>query len=136
MKHRHYVAGLLQEFQACTVVSEQEKRLLAQIAPGFKAVEVIPNFINLADYQVVSAIPQPNSLIFTGPFRYIANHDAMVWFLKEVYPIIQSQVPDVCLTITGEHANLPLPAASHVKLTGFVEDVRPLIASACKYRSV
>ena len=34
------------------------------------------------------------------------------------------------LTITGNHANLPLPTAEGITLTGFVDDVRPLIASA------
>ena len=39
-------------------------------------------------------------------------------------------MPDVHLTITGDHANLPLPPASNMTLTGFVDDVRPLIASS------
>jgi len=130
MKHRRYVTGLLQEFQACTVVSEQERQLITQTAPAYHPINVIPNFINLADYDDVVGAPRQNSLIFTGPFHYYANYDAMVWFLKEVYPIIQAHIPDVCLTITGDHANLPLPPANNVRLTGFVEDVRPLVASS------
>src|SRR3989304_6090235 len=54
----------------------------------------------------------------------------MVWFLEEVYPLIQAQVPDLSLTITGDHADLPLPPASNVTLTGVVDDIRPLIASS------
>jgi glycosyltransferase involved in cell wall biosynthesis len=54
----------------------------------------------------------------------------MTWFLQEVYPRIRAQAPDVSLTITGDHAGLPLPPADHVTLTGFVDDVRPLIAAA------
>ena len=130
MKHRSYVVGLLREFQACSVVSEQERQLIVQTLPEFQSVDVVPNFINLADYDDVSGVPQQNSLIFTGPFRYYANHDAMIWFISEVYPLIQAKVPDVHLTITGDHANLPLPPASNMTLTGFVDDVRPLIASS------
>jgi glycosyltransferase involved in cell wall biosynthesis len=52
----------------------------------------------------------------------------MVWFLREVYPHVQAQVTDVRLSITGDHADRPLPPASNVALTGFVDDVRPLIA--------
>lgn len=129
-KYRGYLARLVQDFQLCTVVSEQERQLLSQVVPAYKSIEVIPNFVNLADYDDVSATAQPNSIIFTGPFRYFANHDAMVWFLQEIYSQIQRQIPDVRLTITGDHANLPLPQASNVTLTGFVEDVRPLVASS------
>lgn len=130
VKHRHYLAGLLRDYRACTVASEREKHLLSQVAPTYRSIEVIPNFINLADYTDVNVSPRPNSLIFTGPFRYFANHEAMVWFIQEVYPVIQAQVPDVHLTITGDHANLPLPPASNLTLAGSVNDIRPLVASS------
>lgn len=129
-KHRRYLAGLLQYFGACTVVSDQEQQLLSSTIPIYKAIEVIPNCISLADYSNVCQTPQPKHLIFTGSFRYSANHDAMNWFLQEVYPYLQSQVPDVRLTITGDHANLPLPPAANVTLTGFVDDIQSLVASA------
>ena len=45
-------------------------------------------------------------------------------------PRLQAEIPDVCLTITGDHANLPLPSTENVTLTGFVDDIRPLIASS------
>lgn len=129
-KQRRYLAGLLRYYGTCTVVSERERQLLLQAIPAYRNVEVIPNCINLADYEAIHETPQPHHLIFTGSFRYSANHDAMTWFLQEVYPRLQAQVPDVRLTITGDHAGLPLPYASNVTLTGFVDDVRPLIASA------
>jgi glycosyltransferase involved in cell wall biosynthesis len=129
-KHRAYLSRLLRCFRACTVVSEQERALLSRAVPGYQAIEVIPNCINLAEYDAVPGSLQTNTLIFTGPFRYFANHDAMTWFLEEVYPRIQAGMPGVRLIITGDHLGLPLPSADNVTLTGFVDDVRPLIASA------
>jgi glycosyltransferase involved in cell wall biosynthesis len=55
----------------------------------------------------------------------------MCWFVGDVYPLIHARVPDVQLTITGEAANRPLPAAPNVVHTGHVENVRPLVASSC-----
>jgi glycosyltransferase involved in cell wall biosynthesis len=112
------------------VVSEQEKQLLSQLAPDFDSVGVIPNFIFHNYINENNTFPQSDHLIFTGPFRYLVNHDAMVWFLEEIYPLIQAVIPNVHLTITGDHDNLPLPAANNVNLTGFVEDIKPLIKSA------
>ena len=85
----------------------------------------------MADYQNIKreVYDQP-TLIFTGSFRYTANYDAMLWFLKDVFPQVQAQDPGVRLIITGDHADLPLPNGDNVILTGFVEDVRPLIASS------
>ncbi len=130
VKARHYLSRLLPHFKACTVVSEHERALLRRVAPAYEPIEVVPNCISLADYGEIQPTPEPDTLIFTGSFRYFANHDAMTWFVREVYPCIQAQVPDVRLTITGDHANLPLPPADNVTLTGYVADVRPLIASS------
>jgi glycosyltransferase involved in cell wall biosynthesis len=128
-KHRYYLARLLRYFRACTVASEQEGQILSHAVPGYKAVHVIPNCVRLHDYHTHERA-QPNTLIFTGSFRYRPNYDAMVWFLREIYPRIQTQIPDVRLVITGDHANLPLPPASNVHLTGFVDDVHSLIGQA------
>ncbi|HMR62565.1 MAG TPA: glycosyltransferase [Anaerolineae bacterium] len=130
IKHRRYLAYLLRDFQACTVVSTREQNLLTKVTPDHQAIEVIPNCIDLADYGGVKGPPQWNHLIFTGSFRYFANYEGMTWFLQDIFPRIQARVPDVQLTITGDHAGLPLPAVNNVILTGFVDDVRPLIASA------
>jgi len=130
LKLRFYLRRLLPRYGACTVVSEADGMLLHGMVPDYQAIEVIPNCVNLADYRNVCEAPQPDTLIFTGSFRYFANHDAMVWFLREVYPRIRAQVHSVRLSITGDHADLPLPSADNVTLTGFVDDVRPLIASS------
>jgi glycosyltransferase involved in cell wall biosynthesis len=128
LKHRRYLASLLKNFQVCTVVSEQERQYLSRAVNSHTSIEVIPNCVNLTSYSDVQETPQPNTLIFTGAFSYFPNYEAMAWFLRKAYPLIQAQVPDVHLTITGNHQNRPLPPATNVTLTGFVDDVRPLIA--------
>jgi sugar transferase (PEP-CTERM/EpsH1 system associated) len=130
LKLCRYLTTILRNFRVCTVVSNQERQLLSKAIPGYRSVEVIPNCVNLTSYNEVQEIPQPNSLIFTGAFSFYPNYEAMVWFLQEIYPRIQADVPNVRLTITGHHANHPLPPASNVTLTGFVDDVRPFIAGA------
>lgn len=130
LKLRSYLRRTLPRFATATVVSETEAELLRVAVPGYNAIEVLPNCINLADYQQVKPPVIPNSLIFTGSFRYSANYEAMTWFLQVAYPLIQAAVPDVQLTITGDHANLPLPTAKNVHLTGYVDDIRPLLGSA------
>jgi glycosyltransferase involved in cell wall biosynthesis len=61
---------------------------------------------------------------------YDANYQAVQWFLGEVYPRIQSRIPEVHFTVTGDHNNLPLPPARNVTLTGYVQDVRSQAASS------
>ncbi len=127
-KHRRYVRTLLHRFAACTVVSNQERQLLIKTVGDICPITVIPNGVDLASYGTVHEKPHPNTLIFIGAFSYSPNYQAMVWFLGEVLPLIQTQIPDAHLTITGHHGHRPLPAAKNVTLTGFVDDIRPLVA--------
>ncbi|MGQ9768776.1 MAG: glycosyltransferase family 4 protein, partial [Anaerolineae bacterium] len=79
------------------------------------------------------AQPQPNSLVFNGSLTYSANYDAMQWFLAQVWPRIRAQVPAATLTITGSTAGVNLTGLAlddHVRLTGYVEDVRLPVAEA------
>lgn len=130
IKHRRYLGRLLRCFRACTVVSEAERRLLLAAVPRAPHVEIVPNCVRLEDYAHVRATPQRGQLIFTGSFRYQPNHDAMLWFLGEVFPRLVRRISGVRLVITGDHAGRPLPPADNVVLTGRVADVRPWIASS------
>jgi len=130
-KLRRYLSRLLDAYQACTVASAQERQLVAENFPGYtKPIEVIPNCLNIDEYKNVTAERKPNTLIFTGPFTYRANYDAMIWFVGEVFPLILKEVPDAQLIITGDHANLPLPSTENVTLAGYVDDIKTLIASS------
>ena len=71
-----------------------------------------------------------HQLIFTGAFTYHVNYEGALWFVERVLPLVQAQISHVRLTITGNHADLPFPQIEAVVRTGFVDDVRPLIAGA------
>jgi polysaccharide biosynthesis protein PslH len=103
---------------------------LIEAVPGQRNIANVPNCINLADYQDVQSQLRADTLIFSGSFTYEVNYRAMTWFLQEVFPLVRAQVPGARLIITGDHAGLPLPSTSNVTLTGFVDDVRPLIAGS------
>jgi glycosyltransferase involved in cell wall biosynthesis len=130
LKLKAYVSRLLRSFAAITMASSREFSIFKETFPQFeKKASVIPNCIDISQYAVNGIDLQPYSLIFSGSFRYQPNYDAMLWFLNEVFLLILEQVPDACLLITGDHANLPLPHLKNVHLTGHVDDIIPLIAS-------
>jgi glycosyltransferase involved in cell wall biosynthesis len=129
-KHRRFLAGLMRYFRFCTVVSEKERLLLQQEISMEMRIEVVPNCVDLKDYQDTLASPVPESLIFTGSLTYRPNYEAICWFLEEVFPHVLEQAPQARLVITGDHSGLPLPDTNGVILTGLLPDVRPAIASA------
>lgn len=129
-KYRRYLRRMFRRVAAATVVSEREKELLRSAVPGARKIVVVPNCMQLQEYASISAPAQPDSLIYTGSFRYDVNHEAMAWFVGEVLPLILARRSQTVLTITGDPAGKPLPAVENVLQTGVVADVRPLVAAA------
>ncbi len=128
-KHKRFLKELMKSYDFCSFASTEEKQLFHTHVPwpDVKS-KVIPNGVDVNQYVSYHDEVKPNSLIYTGAFGFYSNYEAMVWFVGEVLPLIQQQIPDVTLIITGDHKNLPLPRNSAVTQTGFVEDIRPLVA--------
>ena len=129
-KYQKFISKLIESYRYCTVVSEPEKSLLVNTGIPAEKIQIIPNSIDLDDNQDVKAIPERNSLIFPGSIRFYANHDAVTWFLSEIFPQIVDQIPDVQFKITGDHADIIVPSYPGVIFTGHLEDVKSVIASS------
>lgn len=128
-KQRRFVRQLLRRFDACSVVSDEERDLLVATVGKLPPVSVIPNGVQVPD-QLPTAPRHAQRLMFTGTLRYAANHDAVVWFIEAVLPILREAVPQVEMQITGDDGGLPLPADPAVTRLGVVPDVRAALATA------
>lgn len=127
-----YLRRLLPRFQLCTVVSEDERHLLTQLAPDYTAIEVVPNGVDLDAYPFRDHNMDPKSLIFCGSCDYGPNYQGISWFIEKVYPLIKAREPEVSLRVTGNNLPLlPTIPGSGVTQTGYVEDVKPLVSAAC-----
>lgn len=129
-KFHFYLSRLLKHIRAVSVVSNEERELVARYFPRVKKITVVPNGMDVDGYAGMTLAPKPHTMIFTGSFRYRVNHEAMVWFVGEVFPLVLDQIPDAELIITGDNLNLPLPLQNNVHLTGYVDDVRQWIANS------
>ena len=128
-----YLRSVLPRFAACTVVSEQERANLRAVCPAYTSVEVIPNAVDLSGLGGSFGPPCPNTLVFTGALTYSANYDAVSYLLREVWPLIARAVPDVTLRVTGSTEGVDLaslPQHPGVHFTGYVGDVRPVVAQS------
>jgi polysaccharide biosynthesis protein PslH len=132
-KTRRYEQRIFQKFHACTVVSSLEADFVAALLKDHgRRVEVIRNGVDCEQFQPARYPVQANTLLYNGALTYSANYDAMQYFLTAIYPRLRRQIPDVTLTITGSTAGVHLDGLAlneSVKLTGRVDDMRPLVGS-------
>lgn len=133
MKLKGFTKSLLQKVDACTVPSEQEKRNLLEIVPGYSNVKIIPHSMDLSRYSGDYGTPRPNSLVYTGALTYHANFDAVDYFLREIYPHIKVKVPGVSMQVLGNTGNARLEEWKNdksVTFPGLLYDVRPSLGQS------
>jgi sugar transferase (PEP-CTERM/EpsH1 system associated) len=78
--------------------------------------------------------PPSATLVFTGSMDWMPNQDGILFFLEEVYPLIQGKMPNVRLKIVGRKPPTKVVQAADrfpgVTVTGWVDDVRSYLAEA------
>lgn len=132
---RRYEANLLPRVDHTIAMSNPDKLALQTVAPK-AAITVIPNGVDLSEYLDFGGSLVPNDLVFTGKMDFRPNIDAVLWFGKQVLPLIQARRPGTTFTIVGQrpHPRLDvLRDVPGVTITGHVNDIRPYIAGATVY---
>lgn len=115
------------------MVSEVDKDELLTLIPDIGQIEVIGNGVDIESFRVSDAERQRNSIIFTGLPKYGANLDGLRYFHREVLPIVKKGWQDVVLNVTGDFSGQSvddLQKGDGVILTGYLDDVKPAIASS------
>jgi glycosyltransferase involved in cell wall biosynthesis len=164
-KLSRYEAMICRLVDGVVAVSEADRAALQRLVPGLE-VTVVPNGVDTEFYNdqfpmtkdlgdqgsgirdqgppgapcSLSLVPSPSnthcSLVFTGKMDFRPNVDAVLWFYREVLPLIRRKVPDTHFYIVGQSPHrrvLRLADDPAVTVTGYVDDVRPYIAGACVY---
>jgi glycosyltransferase involved in cell wall biosynthesis len=132
-KHRSYMRRLLAQFNGATAVSASEEALIRPLLPPDATFTVVENGADVVGCESFIREPKPDTLIYPGALSYDPNFDAMQYFLGEIFPRIRRERPGVRLRITGKahpERAAALPQIGGVELTGYVADVRPLIAGS------
>ena len=135
---RRYEARICREADQVLAVSDADAEALRDLVPGLE-IHVIPNGIDTDAYQPsLSDADEADSyrLVFTGTMDFRPNVDAVLWFAREVLPLVQAKVPNVRFEVVGQrpHPRLkPLAQDPSIVLTGWVEDVKPYFERATVY---
>jgi glycosyltransferase involved in cell wall biosynthesis len=115
---------------ACSVADEE--RLLRD-APKARIV-VIPNAADVDFYQPRPTDPPPDgrTLVYFGLLSTFPNIDAVRFLLQEIWPRVAAARPEARLKIIGgkPSAEMRAHAGPRIEITGFVDDLRPHLASA------
>ncbi len=108
-----------------TVVSTYEQKLLQKDFPN-KSVEIFPVYTYKGPFPLGenNSFEDRNSITFVGGFMHQPNIDAMLWFVKEIFPKITTKIPEIKLNIIGSFPPNEIMdlQSKNINVTGFISD--------------
>jgi GT2 family glycosyltransferase/glycosyltransferase involved in cell wall biosynthesis len=117
---------LMRECDVSLVVSSVEKDLLARDLPQAR-IEILSNVHEI--YGRRREFAARRELVFVGGFQHPPNTDAVLWFVREVFPLLRAELPDVVFHVIGSKAPPQILDLAHdgVVVHGFVADIAPFM---------
>jgi sugar transferase (PEP-CTERM/EpsH1 system associated) len=98
----------------------------------FPSLQVNGNGVDLDAFPARSSTGYHQRIMFTGNMSYFPNVNAVVWFAREVLPLVLREIPDAHFEIVGVGPSREVLALAgpHVSVAGYVEDMPAKLAEA------
>jgi O-antigen biosynthesis protein len=132
-----YELDICRNFDLICTVSTNDKELLLGYDSRLRVTDAAPTGADTGYYSPGDRLQvERNTLLFVGFFKHLPNVEGILFFLREIYPLIKQKIPDVRLYIVG--ANPPpgvteYETDSSITITGFVDDLREYYAKATAF---
>lgn len=123
LKQKCYEQRALRRYDTVLVASGHDRRRY-----GRDHVRVLPNTVSVPP--AVANDENDNDLIFFGLMSYDPNSDGILYFLREIWPLVKAQRPQARLWVVG--AKPPAAVSAYgdnesVMVPGFVADLQALL---------
>lgn len=127
-RYRKLERKLARDSDVVWCVSDEDKQVMLSEVSDAK-VEIVPTIHELRDFG--QSFEDREGLLFIGSFAHRPNADAVLFFLQQVYPLLQRELPGVWLDIIGGNASEAIAAydSEEVRIRGYVPDVEPYLRS-------
>lgn len=123
-----------EEISACRaaaltlVTSERDGEVLRQHTPGLRTA-TITNGVDCDQFARPAGPRHPDTAVFVGATHYFPNEEGVLYFLREVFPLIKERHPQFRFTVVGGKPPMSIVQlqSDAVQVTGYVNDVRPFM---------
>lgn len=124
-KFENYVVN---NYKKVVLVSEEDKRYMG----NGKSIYVYPMGINInKDFRDNY---DNNKIVFVGNMRTLQNQDAALFFVREVFPSLKIEYPNLKFYIIGAEPSKKIIeelSGDNIVITGYVDSIDKEIADAC-----
>lgn len=100
---------------------------------GLTRLSTIPTGVDIDYFTPREPVPLIADLVFVGSMDWLPNEDGVLYFTREILPLIRRKRPDCSLAVVGRRPPpevMALSRDSNILVTGTVPDVRPFLRGA------
>ncbi len=116
-----------EKFTACLTTSVRDAEILQTESPNIKC-HVVPNGVDSDFFNPRDTLVDPNIILFTGTISYYPNTEGVLWFCKNIWPLIKQKKPEAIFCIAGKGPTREIEQLAEVDkqivVTGAVDDMR------------
>ena len=125
-RYEHKVFDL---FDKKTIISFPDRALIPH--PDREKIHVIPNGVDTDFFHPLEA-EKDFEVIFSGNMGYPPNINGAEYLVREIMPLVWKESPDAKVILAGANPGnrVRALASDKVKVTGWVDDIRPWYARA------
>jgi sugar transferase (PEP-CTERM/EpsH1 system associated) len=113
--------------RATLVVNEREAAVARRLAPSAN-IQVISNGVDVRQLRPINGVGINPQIVFCGVMNYAPNEEGMLWFVRDIWPLVRARRADSRLAIVGSDPTATLRAAcagdGAIEITGRLADVR------------
>jgi len=110
-------------------VSEEDKSAILSLDPTIRNIHAVPIGVDIDYFLPIDTLPGSHNILTIGTMYWPPNVDSVIYFYKEIFPLIREKAPDCTLTIAGQRPASPIKALSAdpaVSVTGYLDDIRDI----------
>ncbi|HEU0049549.1 MAG TPA: glycosyltransferase family 4 protein [Nitrososphaera sp.] len=130
---RTYDGRIPERVNLCVTLTKQNEKEILALNPETPAMHCLTNGVDLDYFTFQPPNENPMGVCFVGRMDYAANVDAVLYFYKEVLPLVREVCPEIKFYIVGSSPPdevRQLAYNKRVEVTGYVKDVRPYLRRA------
>jgi len=131
---RGYEGAMGRAFDRVLAVSAEDRSDLAAALGSDQPIDVVPIAIDCEELRPIARRADADRIVHVGTMYWPPNADGLLWFLREVLPLVRADHPGAAVDLIGARPPAAIAKvaarAEAVTLHGYVPDLAPLLARA------
>ncbi|MBN2384342.1 glycosyltransferase [bacterium] len=111
LRVRHYERMIMRKVQLTIAVTREDQIKMHHLAP-YARISYFPITIDTDQWQPSTDEYDRPTIIFVGTLSWHPNVDGLLWFTRDIFPLIRSMIPETQLIIVGRD---PVPEVTRLQ---------------------